>query len=103
MITSSKIILVSNQGDRSYVIEEHTSDDGRIIRVEGLRENGDFNKQMLNRVSIVEQQLADELVAQQKSKDAISANIKIEEYLETIDLKTVVELTDKEIVAITQE
>jgi hypothetical protein len=61
MITSSEIILVSPQGDRSYVIEEFRSDDGRWTRVEGLRDNGDFEQVMLDRYPEVQAQFDAEI------------------------------------------
>ena len=48
-IVKSELIMVSPQGERSYVIEEHTADDGTMWRIEGLRDNADFEAQMLAR------------------------------------------------------
>ena len=96
----SQIILISQQGSRAYVVEEHTADDGRVVRVEGLRENGDFEQQMLDRVPQIEQQLADELIANKLVEDSAKAQEKIDAYLEKVDLKKDAGLTDDEVLTL---
>lgn len=98
MIINSKIILISPQGNRSYVIEEHTTDDGKVYRVEGLRSNAlNFEEEMTKRVFQVEETLARELLDKEEQDNALSAESKISAYLKTKDLKVDVGLIDDEI------
>ena len=99
IIVKSEIILISPQGKRSYVIEEHISDDGTIRRVEGLRDNANFEQQMLDRVPKIETQMIFEAKVRKLSADAQSAEVKVQNYLKGVSLKTAAGLTDAEIAA----
>jgi hypothetical protein len=97
MIINSQIKLISPQGNRSYVVEEHTTDDGQVYRVEGLRSNElDFEDEMANRVSEIEADLAKEVEEHQKQELAESAQGKIDVYIKTINLQSI-GLTEAEV------
>ena len=102
MITQSILVLVSSQSERSYVIEDHYSDDGRISRVEGLRDNGDFEQQMLDRVPQVEAQLQAEAEAQEVAENTKIAQEKVDAFVSKLDLSEI-GLTADEVVAFNKE
>lgn len=96
-IVKSNLMLVSPQGGRSYVIEDHTTDTGKVVRVEGLREDGDFEAQMLVRVPAIEAQMERETEAAGYKALVQSAEDKIQSYLSRTDLKKDAGLTDDEL------
>ena len=98
-IVKSELVLVSPQGLRSYVIEEHTADDGTSWRVEGLRDKADFEAQMLERIPEIELQMNAAMESKLAVENYRKAEEKISAYIKTVDLKIDVGLTDAEIAA----
>ncbi len=98
-VVKSELVLVSPQGERSYVVEEHTADDGTIWRVEGLRDNADFEAQMLKRVPGIELQMTVAMELKLSADNYRKAEEKISAYIGILDLKIDVGLTDAEIAA----
>lgn len=97
MIVSSEIKLISPQSSRDYVIEEHTFDDGKVVRVEGLRDAlEDHEQAMFARVPTLEAEHDAEIEKEATQALTESAEAKVQEYLKTVDLKTDIGMTDEE-------
>jgi len=103
MIVSSVIKFISPGTTRDYVIEDHTFDDGTVVRIEGLRDNGtDHEAAMLARVPQLEADHDAKVAEEAEEAVLASAEAKVTEHVKGLNLKTI-GLTDAEVEALAKQ